>query len=130
MEADAGLTESAQSSPVPAKRQGPTEAEVFAGVSKMKSASEHREAESRLQEATPPRVSESSEEVTASVLSRANVASVQQSEPESEEGEESEEEPEEQLEEEKETEAEGVPGSDRFSSQVTCAYPAFVPHPD
>lgn len=84
----------------------------------MKSASEHREAESRLQEATPPRVSESSEEVTASVLSRANVASVQQSEPESEEGEESEEEPEEQLEEEKETEAEGVPGSDRFSLQV------------
>ncbi|KAM5220351.1 cyclic nucleotide-binding domain-containing protein 2 isoform 3-T3 [Hipposideros larvatus] len=118
MEADAGLTESAQSSPAPAKRQGPTEAEVFAGVSKMKSASEHREAESRLQEATPPRVSESSEEVTASVLSRANVASVQQSEPESEEGEESEEEPEEQLEEEKETEAEGVPGSDRFSLQV------------
>lgn len=99
----------------------------------MKAASEHREAESRLQEATPPRVSESSEAVTASVLSRASVASVQQSEPESEEGEESEEEPEEQLEEpleeEKEPPAQGVPSSDRLSPQVTCAYPALVLRP-
>lgn len=85
----------------------------------------HPEAESRLQEAAPPRVGESSEEGTASAPSAARVASGQPAEPESEEGEE----PLEPLEEEEEPEAEQVPGSDRSGFQVTCACPVRAPHP-
>lgn len=89
----------------------------------MRSAREHPEAESGLQEAAPPSVGESSQEVTASAQSRANVASVPQCEQESEEGEESEEQQEEQQEEEEEPEPKGVIRSDRFGPQVTCACP-------
>lgn len=94
----------------------------------MRSAREHQEAESWLQEAAPPRVGESSQEVTASAQSRASVASVPQCEQESEEGEEEEEEEQEeeqqeQQEEEEEPEPKGVIRSDRFRPQVTCACP-------
>nr|XP_019588589.1 PREDICTED: cyclic nucleotide-binding domain-containing protein 2 [Rhinolophus sinicus] len=88
----------------------------------MRSAREHPEAESGLQEAAPPRVGESSQEVTASAQSPANVASVPQCEQESEEGEESEErqeeQQEEQQEEEEEPEPKGVIRSDRSRPQV------------
>lgn len=55
-------------------RLGPTEAEVFAGSSMMRSARERPEAGSQLKEVAPPRVLKSREEETANALSGFNVS--------------------------------------------------------